>query len=245
MASMVAEKTGVSGGWTDGIWHDRLINVGAPARIFRVTLHFLQIKPTTEMWAGGCRPVEVEGKRALWLRCFHIWRIDYSKWDCGAKGTEDAECFQGWSWHFYPKNLKQTTVRMSEVRAFAPWQKIEKLFGRSSSSLCIFFFFFLNYSNFHFYLFRILTKLYLCAQQPPMAVITKSHSNYDHGQKHNSRSFYQFRVMIISLCKSNFQNLKHIHKLQSHSKKQQGESRLRLPAGCDKFWNFVQQLLTP
>lgn len=141
-----------------------------------------------------------------------------------------------------PQADNSEDVRGQSLRALT---KNRKTFWEKLQLTLYFLFFFLNYSNFHFYLFRILTKLYLCAQQPPMAVITKSHSNYDHGQKHNSRSFYQFRVMIISLCKSNFQNLKHIHKLQSHSKKQQGESRLRLPAGCDKFWSFVQQLLTP
>lgn len=38
-AAAAAEKTGVSVGWTDGIWHDRLINAWAPARIFRNTSH--------------------------------------------------------------------------------------------------------------------------------------------------------------------------------------------------------------
>lgn len=63
-AAAVAEKTGVSGGWTDGIWHGRLTNVGAPARMFRVTSSCLTGEsPSTAMWAvNSCL------KETLWCR---------------------------------------------------------------------------------------------------------------------------------------------------------------------------------
>lgn len=118
MAAMVAGKAGVSGGWTDGIWHDRLMNVGAPARTFRVTLRFSHTKASTAMWAGGCRRVKVPLSETL----PHL-----NSWpdETGAKG---AGCFQGRS---RQNKQQQAFVALTENR---------KSFWTSSSFLCIFFF---------------------------------------------------------------------------------------------------------
>lgn len=166
MAAAVAGKAGVSGGWTDGIWHDRLMNVGAPARIFRVTRRFSHTKASTEMWAGGCRRVEVEVKVPSIETLPHL-----NSW-LNETGVKGAGCFQGRR----QKNKQQ--------QAFVALTEKRKTFGQASFSAPSF---------------------------PHLNSATANgqiESDYDRGQKHNSRRFQKFRAWFVNLCSSNFQNPK-------------------------------------